>query len=242
MFRRLLAAILLLAAVTTRPANAGAAPAADKKPPIYLWFEPEWFDGIKGNHAYWADDTKPAAATGSWGIAGPGISAEWTQGGESEWNSIGASAAETSATCKRDFVVPRAGKYHAWVRYVDHRKKTEPFKIAIKQSGKEALAGELGTEPVVPANDEYQLYWGFSFGWGSVDGTLAAGPATVELRIDKAGEAWRQVDAVLITDDLEYTPFGREKAPFAYLSAFDLEPENGASWRGSGQGIKPGES
>jgi hypothetical protein len=203
-------------------------------PPVFIWLEPEWFPGVTGTFAYWPDSTKPQKATGSWGIAGPGISAEWTQGGESEWNSIGASAAETKAECQRDFVVPRAGKYRVWVRYVDHRKKTEPFTVSIQQGGKAAIAGELGVKPVVPVNDEYQLYWGFSFGWGSVDGELTSGPARLTLAIDKTGEAWRQVDAVLITDDLTYTPVGREKPPFGYLSAFDVKPPEGTNWRGKG--------
>src|ERR1700756_2547073 len=86
---------------------ASSASAADK-PPVYLWLQPEWFDGVKGSCGYWTGEAKP---TGSWGVAGPGISAEWTQGGESEWNSLGAAAEETSARCHRDFVVPRAGKY-----------------------------------------------------------------------------------------------------------------------------------
>src|SRR5215472_4596426 len=98
------------------------APALADKPPIYLWFEPEWFDGVEGSFDYW---TGKAKATGHWGIAGPGISAEWTQGGESEWNSMGATADETKASCQRDFIVPRAGKYKVWVRYVDHRKKKQ---------------------------------------------------------------------------------------------------------------------
>src|SRR5262249_40117487 len=169
-----------------------------------------------------------------------GISAEWTQGGESEWNSIGASAAETKAECHRDFVVPRAGKYRVWVRYVDHRKQTEPFTVSVQQGGKAAVAGELGVQPIVPANDEYRLYWGFSFGWGSVEGGLAAGPARLVLAIDKAGEAWRQVDAVLITDDLTYTPVGREKPPFAYVAAFGVKPKDGAAWRGSGKDLQVG--
>src|SRR5262245_58487951 len=92
---------------------------AQKKPPVYLWFEPEWFDGVKGSFNYWSDSTKPGKPTGAWGVAGPGISAEWTQGGESEWNSMGAVAEETNASCQRDVVIPRAGKYRAWVRYVD---------------------------------------------------------------------------------------------------------------------------
>src|SRR5262249_2026073 len=143
--------------------------ASAAKPPIYIWFEPEWFDGVNGSFAYWTGTAKP---TGTWGVAGPGISPEWTQGGESEWNSMGAPAEETKASWQRDFIVPRAGKYKVWVRYVDHRKKTQPFNVIIRQSDKPALTGELGVQPVVPVNDEFQLYWGFSFGWGNVAGDL----------------------------------------------------------------------
>jgi hypothetical protein len=204
-----------------------------EKPPIYLWLEPEWFEGVKGSFGYWTGEAKP---TGAWGVAGPGISPEWTQGGESEWNSMGAPAAETNATCGRDLVIPRAGKYRVWVRYVDHRKKTAPFTVKIAPPGKPAVSGELGTKPVVPENDEYQLYWGFSFGWGSFECELAEGKARIDVVIDKAGAAWRQVDAILITDDLKYTPVGREKPPFAYLAAFELQPKDGAKWRGQGVG------
>jgi hypothetical protein len=213
---------------------AGGAHAA-AKPPVYLWLEPEWFDGVTGSFAYWTGAAKPA---GAWGVAGPGISAEWTQGGESEWNSMGAPADETHASCRRDLVVPRDGRYKVWVRYVDHRKKTEPFTVSVEQGGKAVLSGELGVQPVVPPNDEFQLYWGFSFGWGAVEGTLAAGPARLVLAIDKPGEAWRQVDAVLLTDDLNYTPVGREKPPFGYLATVGLQPKDGASWRGSAKGLE----
>src|SRR5438552_9371222 len=166
--RSLLASFLLLAI--------GSVASAQQRPPFHLWLEPEWFGGVKGSFAYWTGQAKP---TGSWGVAGPGISAEWTQGGESEWNSMGAPAEEKNASCHRDFTVARAGKYRVWVRYVDHRQKTEPFTVKIEQSGKSALTGELGVQPVVPANDEYQLYWGFSFGWGFVEGDLRAGPARI---------------------------------------------------------------
>src|SRR5262249_31781445 len=188
-----------------------ALPARAANPPVHVWLEPEWFTGVKGRFDYWPDSTKPQKPVGAGGSAGPGISAEWSQGGESEWNSIGASAAETSAECHRDLIVPRAGKYRLWVRYVDHRKKTEPFRVAVRQGSKDVLVGELGIKPVVPTNDEYQLYWGFSFGWGHVDGDLQAGPARLALSINKPGEAWRQVDALLLTDDLAFTPAGREK-------------------------------
>src|SRR5262245_43350573 len=114
-----------------------AAPAA---PPIYLWHEPEWFDGVEGSFAYWTGAAKP---TGKWGVAGPGISAEWTQGGESEWNSMGAAADETKASCQRDLVVPRAGKYRVWVRHVEHRKKKSPFTVVLEAGGKKT-SKELG--------------------------------------------------------------------------------------------------
>ena len=229
----------LLAAVLLAGAWTGSL-AAVEKPPIYLRFEPEWFEGVKGSYGYWSGG--PGKPTGAWGIAGPGISAEWTQGGESEWNSMGAPAEETKAACHRDFIVPRAAKYRVWVRYYDHRKKTEPFTVAIAQSGKDAITGELGVQPVVPPNDEYQLYWGFAFGWGSLEGTLAAGPARLTLSITRAGEAWRQLDAVLITDDLDYTPVGREKPPYGYLATITMEPKDGAAWRGSAKELKFGGS
>lgn len=224
MFRSI--AILLILSIPTVAAD---------KPPIHLWYEPEWFDGVEGSFAYWTGDAKP---TGKWGIAGPGISAEWTQGGESEWNSMGAAAGETKAVCGRDIVVPRAGKYRAWVRYVDHRRKSEPFTISVKQNGKAVLDGELGTKPSVPENDEYQLYWSFSFGWASLDGMLAEGPARIEVSIDKPGEGWRQVDAILLTDDLTFVPNGREKPPFHYLESFAIHPKNGSACAATRRGSR----
>lgn len=215
---------------------AGVALGQAPRPPIHLWLEPEWFDGVQGSFAYWPGKAKP---TGAWGVAGPGISAEWTQGGESEWNSMGAAAEETKAECHRLVTIPRAGKYRIWVRYVDHRRKTEPFRVLLEQNGQAAINGELGVQPVIPPNDEYQLFWGFSFGWGALEGTLAQGPARLRLVIDRPSEAWRQVDAVLITDDLSFVPQGREKPPFAYHSSFALEPRDGAAWRGKMNGFTP---
>jgi hypothetical protein len=200
-------------------------------PPIYLWHEPEWFDGVEGTFAYWTGTAKPM---GKWGVAGPGISPEWTQGGESEWNSMGAPAAETTASCHRDLIIPRAGKYRFWVRFVEHRKKKSPFKGIIESAGKTVASAELGVRPVLPGGDEYLLYWGFSFAWSSFDAELPHGPARLRLVIDRAGEAWRQVDAVLLTNDLSFTPRGREKPPFAYLSAMDLRPRDVESLRGAG--------
>jgi hypothetical protein len=206
-------------------------PAELPKQPVYLWHEPEWFEGVEGSFAYWTGSAKP---TGSWGIAGPGISAEWTQGGESEWNSIGAAADETKARCGREILIPRAGRYHVHVRLVEHRRKKAPFRVVISQAGKVLVNEALGVRPVLPANDEYLLYWGFSFAWSSFAASLPAGPVRLELVIDEKGEAWRQVDALLLTDDDDFVPHGREKPPFAYLSSAALHPAQGWKWRGAG--------
>lgn len=230
--------LLLICALCTIPAFAAA---ADTKPPVYVWFEPEWFEEVSGEFGYWGGETKPM---GTWGIAGPGISAEWTQGGESEWNSMGASKDETKAYCHRDFIIPRAGKYKVWVRYYDHRNKTEPFKVVISQGGQPKIKGELGVEPIVSPNEEYQLYWGFTFAWASLEGELQKGPAKLEFIIDRAGEAFRQVDIALITDDLALVPQGREKPHFNYLDSFYREPGGfdyvPTKWRGAGGQFQSG--
>jgi hypothetical protein len=122
------------------------------------------------------------------------------------------------------------------VRYVDHRGLAEPFRVQLVQAS-QAWQHEFGTQDVVPRGDEYALYWGFSFAWASAPCTLQKGPARLELLIDRPGEAWRQVDAILLTDDLDYVPYGREKPPFAWQAAVHMQPEGAEAWRGSARGI-----
>src|SRR5258708_33450484 len=59
----------------------------------YLWYEAENMRGITETSRHepllnpsYLDLT--AAKAPGWSISGPGVSAEWTQGGESEWNSV----------------------------------------------------------------------------------------------------------------------------------------------------------
>nr|HOJ31746.1 hypothetical protein [bacterium] len=211
----------------------------EEKANFYLWLEPEWFEGVTGHFAYWPGPDSAKKATGYWAIAGPGISAEWSQGGESEWNSIGAGADETNAQCWTTIQIPADGRYRIWVRYVDHRDSTEPFTVAIEKTEKIILQGELGISPVVPKNDEYQLYWGFSFGWGYIEGNLPSGQAVLKLIINRPAQAWRQVDAICITDDTNWKPFGREKPSFAYFSFFDVKNPS-LQCRGSGKFLPVG--
>ena len=77
-------------------------------------------------------------------------------------------------------------------------------------ASRETIAGELGVTGIVPPNDEYMLYWDFSFGWAPLDGELTEGPAMIRLLIDKAGQAWRQVKmrAWLSGDGRPSAPYG----------------------------------
>ena len=152
-----------------------------------------------------------------WGINGPGVSAEWTQGGESEWNSAAASADETRATLYQDFEVPRAGEYGLWIRYADWASKTENFTVTIAQNGAEVFRHEFGRKDIVDRHDEVSLYWGWAFTWDRAAATLQKGAARLSIQIEKAAEARRHVDCFLLTNDSAFKPDGRAKPDFAAM-------------------------
>src|SRR5262249_24566988 len=100
----------------------------------YLWYEAENMRGITENsrHEPLLNPSYlnlPAAKAPGWGISGPGVSAEWSQGGESEWNSVAASADETRGKIWQYIEIPRAGEYKVWVRYADFAGKSESFVV-----------------------------------------------------------------------------------------------------------------
>ncbi|HEV8589613.1 MAG TPA: hypothetical protein VGQ72_12110, partial [Pyrinomonadaceae bacterium] len=165
----------------------------------------------------------PASKSPGWGINGPGVSAEWAQGGESEWNSVNASADETRATIWQDIEIPRAGDYRVWVRYADWANKNEDFTVRITQADREVFKHEFGAREIIDSHDEIKMYWQWAFAWDGAPATLAKGPARVSIEIQKAAQAPRQVDCFVITNDAGYVPRGRQKPDFAamrYLREF----------------------
>src|SRR5688572_29470564 len=150
-----------------------------------------------------------------WGMNGPGVSAEWSQGGESEWNSAAASADETKATIYQDLEVPRAGQYFVWVRYADWAGKAENFTVTIAQDGAEVFRREFGVKDIVDPHDEFSLYWEWAFTWDFGLTTLKKGSARLSINVEKAASARRHVDCFLLTSDHSYKPKGREKPDFA---------------------------
>ena len=188
----------------------------------YLWYEAENMRGFSTTstgepvlNPSWLNP--PKEKTPGWGINGPGVSAEWSQGGESEWNSAAASADETKATLYQDIEVPRVGDYHLWVRYADWAKKTENFTVSITQNGREVFRREFGAQDIIDPHDEVSMYWGWAFAWDSAAATLSKGPARLAIEIEKAAEARRHIDCLLLTNDLAYKPSGRRKPDFAAM-------------------------
>src|SRR6266853_1504257 len=112
----------------------------------YLWYEAENMRGITetSRHEPQLNPSYleiPAAKAPGWSISGPGVSAEWSQGGESEWNSVAASADETRGTIWQDVEIPRAGEYKVWLRYADWANKSENFVVRITQYGLQSREG-----------------------------------------------------------------------------------------------------
>jgi hypothetical protein len=199
----------------------------------YLWYEAENMRGFSTNaqnepilNPSWQEP--PRATAPGWGMNGPGVSAEWSQGGESEWNSAAASADETHATIFQDIEVPRAGLFNVWVRYADWAGKTENFIVRISRDGRDIFRHEFGVHDVVDPHDEVSMYWGWAFAWDHSEASLGKGPARLHIEIEKAAEARRHVDCVLITNDLNFIPQGRQKPDLPALRVLRAAAQPGA--------------
>jgi hypothetical protein len=187
----------------------------------YLWYEAENMRGLSldARNEPRANPTwmnlRRAQAPG-WGLNGPGVSAEWSQGGESEWDSVAASPDETRAALTQEIEIPRDAEYRVCARYADWANRSENFLVRITQQGREVFRHEFGARDLVDPHDEVSMYWGWAFIW---DGTPAAalkkGPARLSIEVEKVAEAHRHVDCVLLTDDPDFRPVGRQKPPFA---------------------------
>ncbi len=190
--------------------------------PEYIWVEAENMRGFSTQstgepilNPFWQN--LPKAKAPGWGINGPGVSAEWTQGGESEWNSAAASADETAGRLTHDIEIPRSGNYKLWVRYADWADKTENFSVRISIGGRESFHHDFGAKDIIDAHDEVSMYWGWAFVWDAADVKLEKGTGRVSIEIEKAANARRHIDSLLLTNDLAYVPVGRRKPDFAAM-------------------------
>jgi len=219
-------AVLTVFACAVFPADSGFSARVPQAQPAsateYLWYEAENMRGLTetSRHEPLLNPSYlelSAAKAPGWAISGPGVSAEWSQGGESEWNSVAATADETRGEIWQDVEIPRSGDYKLWVRYADFANRRENFAVRITQTDMTALRHEFGVNEIIDSHDEVSMYWGWSFAWDSASVKLQKGPARIFVDIEKPAEARRQVDCLLLTNDLDYLPQGRRKPDFAAM-------------------------
>ena len=219
-------ALFIILSLLSQSAFAGVAEGAaaqglDARHYEYLWYEAENMRGLSLDarneprlNPTWQNLSRERAP--GWGINGPGVSAEWTQGGESEWNSVAASPDETRATLFQEIEIPRDGRYRVWARYADWANRTENFTVRLTQHGREVFRQEFGSRDRVDPHDEVSMYWGWAFTWdGSPPAALKKGPARLSVEVEKTAGAHRHLDCLLLTDDPGFRPEGRRKPPFA---------------------------
>src|SRR3989440_1416372 len=174
MIFRIIAALLLVAGV-----GEGA--------PHTVVIEAEYFGPLKGSNFSFQEPTK--TTKGSWSLSGPGVAAEWTQGGESEFMSIAARADEPAGTTvSHEIEIPAAGNYTLWVRYADYRNKKETFGIRATQ-GDDKSEHLFGDKAIVDELDPMKLIWDWSFAWDSTQVKLAKGKAKIEIYTAGTSEA-----------------------------------------------------
>src|SRR4051812_87906 len=76
----------------------------------HIWLEAELFGPLNGGNFSFQQESK--TTKNAWSVGGPGVAAEWTMGGESEWMSIAARADATNdIAVSQRMEVPAAANY-----------------------------------------------------------------------------------------------------------------------------------
>jgi hypothetical protein len=175
-----------------------------------IWLEAEHFDGIRG-YCWPAGTPQMQKTDGHWGLSGPGWAAEWVQGGESGFLSIGCGPDDDQAVATTTVEVPVKGKYRVWVRFRENRGTTNRFQVRLRPKGGTATSLTYGTKPNVEDDNEMKLYWDWAFAWEAHEADLPAAPVTVELASAFKEKGCRQIDCLVLTTDLGYRPLIKER-------------------------------
>ncbi|MBI4027099.1 MAG: hypothetical protein HY360_19090 [Verrucomicrobia bacterium] len=197
----------------------------------YLWLEVDEFRDIQWNSQVYAGSGTTADKQTNW-CSRMAIFPDTTQGGPTKILSLDAHPQRANNSCWREVFVPAAGKYKLWARYSDWRNKTEFFKVKIEQNGKIKTDHEFGAQPVLSESDEMKLRVDFAYAWDSAECPLERGPARVTLYTDRVAEADRDVDVLILTDDMDYVPRERGVVTPAYGAYLDR-------WMKERQPLKP---
>jgi hypothetical protein len=191
-----------------------------------IWLEAEHFDGIRG---YCWPQGKPEIkkTDGHWGLSGPGWAAEWVQGGESGFLSIGCGADDDKAVASTTVDVPIKGKYRVWVRFRENRGMTNRFLVRLTPKGGATATLTYGTKPNIDEDNEMKLYWNWAFAWEGHDAELPAGQMKLELASGFKEKECRQIDCLVLTTDRDYRPLIKERPAHPTRAVLDELRRNG---------------
>src|ERR1043166_3533103 len=221
-FRIFLLVVLLLTTIEPLPASTTN---------HYIHLEADEFRDIQLNLQVAVGYPDPVDKHTNW-CSRMAIFPDTTQGGPTRILSLDAHAQQTKNSCWRDIDVPAGGKYRVWVRYSDWRNKTEFFKVKVEQGGKVKIDAEFGGKPVLSDSDEMKLRVEFAYAWDGAECALERGPAHITLYTDRVADADRDVDVLILTDDLDYIPRERGVLTPAYGAYIDR-------WMKDRQPLKP---
>src|SRR5262249_37248791 len=175
-----------------------------------IWLEAENFSGVRG-FCWPAGQPAMKKTSGHWALSGPGWAAEWSQGGESGFLSIGCGADDDKAVATANVEVPVNGTYRVWVRFRENRGRTNRFRVRLTPKGGKPVTLTYGEKPNVEEDNEMKLYWDWAFAWERHDVDLDAGPATVELVSAFKEKECRQIDCLVLTTETDYRPLIKER-------------------------------
>jgi hypothetical protein len=175
-----------------------------------IWLEAEHFSGVRG-FCWPAGQPAMRKTAGHWALSGPGWAAEWSQGGESGFLSIGCGADDDKAVATANVEVPVKGKYRVWVRFRENRGMTNRFQVRLTPKGGKPVTLAYGEKPNVEEDNEMKLYWDWAFAWERHDADLEAGPVTVELMSAFKEKECRQIDCLVLTTEADYRPLIKER-------------------------------
>ncbi len=177
-----------------------------------IWIEAEHLDGIRG-YCWPAGRPEMKKTDGHWGLSGPGWAAEWVQGGESGFLSIGCGADDDKAVASTNVDIPVKGKYRVWVRFRENRGMTNRFLVRLTPKGAATSTLTYGQKPNIDEDNEMKLYWNWAFAWEGHDADLPAGVVKLELASGFKEKECRQIDCLVLTTDLDYRPLIKERPP-----------------------------
>jgi len=129
-------------------------------------------------------------------------------------NAVLANGGGGKGEATREVVIPAAGDYVVWVRYLKVGAYASSFGLRITQNGQIVFDERYRTRP--EGNDWRDV-------WERFPAKLAAGPATLTLYLAQPGIRQR-VDCVLLTPDADYKPRYQDFAPQTFMRFRLAEP------------------